>query len=137
MDIYHLFPPIDDARAKERAKQLRCQAVQVSTAILEDLLSSLPLHEEEETHKVEGVDLRSSLDVETTADDYPMEVGVEPVTCKEEGVEPVTNEERLADRELRLRIYLGLLNLACAMVRSTGTTAPVLVLKCFSADKKW
>ncbi len=45
--LFHLFPPIDEIRAKENAEKLRAQATAVCSAIVEDLLASLPLEGQE------------------------------------------------------------------------------------------
>lgn len=119
MDVYHLFPPIDEVRGRERAEQLRRQAVEVSTSIIEELLSSLPLGVLEMEGDISGgnslVEDLSDIAAHHLATNQGVET-VEGVESVEQEVEPVTDEERLADREIRLSIYLGLLNLACAMV---------------------
>lgn len=129
MNIFHLFPPIDQVRAKERAEKLRRQALYVSTAIMEQLLLSLPLDDDDD---VEEAPSRTDINFggspvgnlleeeeEASAADCATQLEFDEEECV--GGEVVTNEERLADRDIRLQIYLGLLNLACAMVTSSYT----------------
>ena len=161
MDVYHLFPPVDEVRGKERAELLHREAVEVCSDVLDQLLRSLPLcgedtgegdgedtasggggeEEREGDEKEEGggssaVDQPESsatgdlmVEGEVLGAESAKKAEIElPSVTKQwvwpdvEGVEPVTDEERAADREIRLCIYLALLNLACAMVSSSSCT---------------
>lgn len=90
--------------------------MEVCSAVMEDLLASLPL-EGEVSSTVVGMET----EVEPVEGDMEGEKGEEEreVEGEREGEElrPVSEEERETDRNIRLRIYLALLNLACAMVR--------------------
>lgn len=136
MNVFHLFPPVDQVKATERAEKLRAQAVLVSTAIVEELFDSLPLgerpkegefsgkveREEEELgkneEKGEGKEEKKGEEEQEEVEGGEQETveKEEEEEGREEEEEGVNEEDRVTDRRLRLRIYLGLLNLACAMV---------------------
>ena len=140
MNVFHLFPPIDQVKAAERVEKLHTQAVFVSAAIMEELLESLPLderpregdfsgkmedgegeEEEEEGEKEEDGEGEEEKEGEEDGkgeqeEQDRGEEGAAHAEEEEKEEEGVSEEERMTDRKLRLRIYLGLLNLACAMV---------------------
>ena len=93
-------------RGEERATGLRVQAVKICSAIMEELVHALPLDKGE---VVSGGDMGPLGLVEGEKEEEEGE---------EEGevVEMVRDEERVEDRKARLRIYIGVLSLACAMV---------------------
>lgn len=108
--IFRLFPPVDEIRAKESAEKLRAQATAVCSAIMEDLLDALPLRGQVPSTAEGSEGGRGGKEDE--------ERGKESLETATEGdFRLVSEEEREADKEIRHRIYLALLNLACAMVR--------------------
>ena len=124
MDVFHLFPPIDEVNAHSKAASLRVEALDVSSHLLEGLLSSLPLEREEDEQPIDGdgsvreqdtvTDSLSQESVELTATE---ENGEQNVICPSEFV-TLTEWEREVDRDARLKILLKLLQLACMMVRA-------------------
>ena len=127
MKVFHLFPPIDQVQGTQRAQQLRDEAVFVCTTIIDELLDSLPdaaLNQEAAESSTQPIKAGDLQGVEPEGRDLQ---GVEPEGEDLQGVEEdlgrlsvetreVSDEERMADKKIRLRIYSGLLNLACAMV---------------------
>lgn len=103
--VFRLFPPIDEVKAKRKAAKLREEAVRASRVVIDGLIASLPLGDEEEAEQdVERFD-DSTSDIDQGQD----------VEASESF--DVSDEERMADKNMRQRILLGLLELACAMVR--------------------
>ena len=105
-------------RGEERATGLRVQAVKICSAIMEELVHALPLDEGE---VVSGGDMGPLGLVEGEEGEKEEEEGEEEGEGEgeeeeEEVVEMVRDEERVEDRKARLRIYIGVLSLACAMV---------------------
>lgn len=118
MEVFHLFPPLDQVMAETKACVLRTEALSASRLILEQLLAHVvpdPLNEEEQqsndvcTDEVGGDDMESE---ELEGSSFP---SLEP----ESDVIPpvVTDEMREADKQSRLQVLLKLLQLACVMVR--------------------
>lgn len=136
MSVFHLFPPIDQVKAVERAERLHSQAVLTSTTIIAELFDSLPLEErkgaeegEKEEEREEGEEGEKDRDgVEEGGEEDNNEEkeegeggeAGEEEGGEKEGEEGVTEEQRVMDRKLRLRLYLSLLTLACAMVGGAG-----------------
>ena len=120
MEVFHLFPPLDQVMAEAKACALHAEALSASRLILEQLLAHVvpdPLNDSEEeqqsndvcTDEVGGDDVESE---ELEGSGFP---SLEP----ESDVIPpvVTDEMRQADKQSRLQVLLKLLQLACVMVR--------------------
>lgn len=121
--MFHLLPPIDEVVARRKATRLREQATEISGYILEEMLSSLPL--EEDTEASAGVDTREEFgDKEKTSSGSLAVVEAEPQSGDMDLSvhDEVSDEDREADRDIRHRILLGLLQLACAMVSPSALT---------------
>ena len=136
MDVFHLFPPIDEVKAHSKAVSLRVEALDVSCRLLEDLLSSLPLERDrDDGNGPIRVDDRTTDSLSqgsgelTTVEDgeenaaSPSEVS----TAAVEGPSILTEWEREVDRDARLKILLKLLQLACLMVRAVHVRVPVCI----------
>lgn len=110
--MFHLFSPVDEVRAKENAKRLKVEALEVCSGIMESLFESLPL--EGVSSMTVGV---TDLEPEAEGAGEEEELGQEEMAGKEEeGFGLVSDKERETDRAIRVRIFLALLKLACAMV---------------------
>ena len=118
MEVFHLFPPLDQVMAEAKACVLRTEALSASRLILEQLLAHVvpdPLNEEEQqsndvcTDEVGGDDMESE---ELEGSSFP---SLEP---ESDMIPPVvTDEMREVDKQSRLQVLLKLLQLACVMVR--------------------
>ena len=114
MEVFHLFPPLDQVMAEAKACAFHAEALSASRLILEQLLAHVvpdPLNDSNDvcTDEVGGDDVESE---ELEGSGFP---SLEP----ESDVIPsaVTDEMRLADKQSRLQVLLKLLQLACVMVR--------------------
>ena len=91
-------------RAEELAGALHTEALHISTSLIEELLSSLPVDAEGE---------RKSTVEEAQVEERRLSATEE---CESDPLKPVSDVEREMDGETRLKILLKLLQLACAMV---------------------
>ena len=133
MKVFHLFRPIDEIVAKRKAAKLKQEAFEISYTLLEEIISSLPLEGEVWQHTSlctegkAGGDNREELGdkaVKSNKEDMAeaeSQLGM-PSRCYE-----VSDEEREADRDIRHRIFLGLLRLACAMVSLQEVVPDLLI----------
>lgn len=118
MEVFHLFPPLDQLTAEAKACALHVEALSASQFILKQLLAHVapdPLNEEEQhsnnvcTDEVGGGDVESE---ELEGSGFP---SLEPEL---DAIPPVvTDEMREIDKQSRLQVLLKLLQLACVMVR--------------------
>lgn len=120
--MFRLFPPIDEVVARRKAARLREEAVEVCIHIMKEILSSLPL---------EGVDQQRESVGEDEREKVKSDNKVTLVEAETED-EEVSDEERVADRDIRHRILLHLLQLACAMVSTTVLSGAIYVLMAVS-----
>ena len=100
-------------RAEELAGALHTEALHISTSIIEDLLSSLPVDAEGESALEEAQAERRMSPTEE---------------CESGPLEPVSDVEREMDRETRLKILLKLLQLACAMVSLINESQGIIII---------
>jgi hypothetical protein len=123
MEVFHLFPPLDQLTAEAKACALHMEALSASQLILEQLLAHVvpgPVNEDEGqrsmtlcTEEVGGVggggDMESE---ELDGYDFPS------LELESDVIPPVvTDEMREVDKRSRLQVLLKLLQLACVMVR--------------------
>ena len=136
MEVFHLFPPVDQVAAEARACAFHVEALSASHCILEQLLrqvvpgegrsstcgvahDSLDLKDEEE----EGEN-RQLQSLEPEPDTIPKS-DLEPNSVinleQEQDYAPmVTDDMRESDKHLRLKVLLKLLELSCVMVSHVG-----------------
>lgn len=132
IDVFHLFPPIDEVKAHSKAASLRTEALDVSSCLLEELLSLLPLEGEGDDQTVD--ESRQGKEDDSVIASHSQEPGEiiaaqkdieenvvnpsESSTTETEGQSALTEWEREVDRDVRLKILLKLLQMACMMVRA-------------------
>ena len=118
MEVFHLFPPLDQLTAEAKACALHMEALSASQLVLEQLLEHiLPGHaneKEEQLHsthtdEVGDGDMESG---ELEDSNFP---SLEP---ESDLIPSVTDEMRMVDKQSRLQVLLKLLQLACVMVRT-------------------
>ncbi len=115
MEVFHLFPPLDQLTAEAKACARPMEALSASQLILEQLLVHVvpgPVNEEEEEHSM-------TLCTEEVGGGGDIEGSNFPSLEPESDVIPavVTDEMREVDKRSRLQVLLKLLQLACVMVR--------------------
>ena len=120
MEVFHLFPPLDQVTAEAKACALHMEALSASQLILEQLLEHIvPVSEEEQhsrsTDEVGDGDMEAE---ELEDSNFP---SLEP---ESDLIPPVTDEMREVDKQSRLQVLLKLLQLACVMVRTQIQTLP-------------
>ena len=120
MEVFHLFPPLDQLMAEAKACALRMEALSASQFILEQLLKHIvPVNEEEQCSR--------STDEVGDGDMEPEELEDSNFPSLEQEsdlIPPVTDEMREVDKQSRLQVLLKLLQLACVMVRTPIQTLP-------------
>ena len=128
MEVFHLFPPLDQLAAEAKAFRLRMEALSASQLILEQLLTHVipaPVNEEQEQQHTTCTDGIGDGDMESGEldedSDFP---SLEPES--DWILLVVTDEMREVDKQSRLQVLLKLLQLACVMVRMKSSNAPLL-----------
>ena len=102
-EVWRLFPSAEQERERVLAERRHLEAVEVSSEIIDALLSAVVDDSEEET-EAEGNDLE---------------------LMDEEEIAPLTDEQKHADRQSRIEVLLRLVELACEMVRDRAIQALV------------
>ena len=114
MEVFHLFPPLDQVMAEAKACALHMEAVSASQLILEQLLEHIVRVNEEEQHS-RSTDEVGDGDMESEELEDSNFPSLEPEL---DLIPPVTDEMRTIDKRSRLQVLLKLLQLACVMVRT-------------------
>ena len=106
MEVFHLFPLLDNVVAEAKACALRMEAISASQFILEQLLAHIVPVDEDDKCGREDVEIEPKEET-----NFP---SLEPEL---DSIPPVTDEMREMDKQTRLQVLLKLLQLACVMVR--------------------
>ena len=95
MDVFHLFPPIDEIVAQSKARSLHIEAINASNSVLETLLESLPIDTNEEQTTEDTP--QGEFTVQLTQQDHSVDEPKELSTNSEQELPPKLSEDTISN----------------------------------------